>query len=78
MCFHVVDVHGYKVRRAFKKQKREDSASPHKGGKMDRKEKAKRGRPVEKPMPERIPDTPQNIARAMFTVPGDIAIRASD
>ncbi len=28
---------------------------------MDRKAKAKRGRPVEKPMLERIPDTPENI-----------------
>ena len=25
-----------------------------------------RGRPVEKPMPERIPDTPENIAAAFF------------
>ena len=35
---------------------------------MDRKEKAKRGRPVEKPMPGRIPDTPENFARSMFRV----------
>ncbi len=28
-----------------------------------------RGRPVEKPMPERIPDTPENIARAIMQGP---------
>ena len=28
-----------------------------------------RGRPVEYPMPERIPDTPENIARAIVTTP---------
>ena len=28
-----------------------------------------RGRPVEKPMPEPIPDTPENIARALLTTP---------
>ena len=35
---------------------------------MPAKKELKRGRPVEKPMPERIPDTPENIARAMFRV----------
>ena len=28
-----------------------------------------RGRPVEKPMPEMIPDTPENVARALVTTP---------
>ena len=28
-----------------------------------------RGRPVEKPMPEPIPDTPENVARALLTTP---------
>ena len=28
-----------------------------------------RGRPVKKPMPEPIPDTPENIARALLTTP---------
>ena len=28
-----------------------------------------RGRPVEKPMPEPIPDTAENIARALLTTP---------
>ena len=27
--------------------------------------KPQRGRPVEKPMPDRIPDTPQNVAKAL-------------
>ena len=31
--------------------------------------KRTRGRPVEKPMPEPIPDTPENIARALLTTP---------
>ena len=31
--------------------------------------KPKRGRPVTKPMPELIPDTPDNIARAVLTSP---------
>jgi hypothetical protein len=37
---------------------------------MDRNEKAKRsrGRPIEKPMPGKIPDSPENIARAVFAV----------
>ena len=30
---------------------------------------APRGRPVEKQMPEPIPDTPENIARALLTTP---------
>ena len=30
--------------------------------------KARRGRPVTKPMPERIPDTPENVAKALFRV----------
>ena len=29
----------------------------------------KRGRPVERPMPEPIPDTPENIMRAILTTP---------
>ena len=33
------------------------------------KKPAKRGRPVEHPMPELIPDTPENIARALVTSP---------
>ena len=31
--------------------------------------KRSRGRPVEKPMPEPIPDTPENIARAIVRGP---------
>lgn len=31
--------------------------------------KLQRGRPVEKPMPEPIPDTPENIARALVNSP---------
>ena len=31
--------------------------------------KRPRGRPVTRPMPERIPDTPENIARALFATP---------
>ena len=30
---------------------------------------APRGRPVEKPMPEPIPDTPENVARALLSTP---------
>ena len=33
------------------------------------KPKRPRGRPVEKPMPEPIPDTPENIARACMQGP---------
>ena len=33
------------------------------------KPKRARGRPVEKPMPEPIPDTPENIARAIMAGP---------
>ena len=29
----------------------------------------KRGRPVEKPIPPLIPDTPENVARALLTTP---------
>ena len=29
----------------------------------------KRGRPVEKPIPAPIPDTPENVARALLTTP---------
>ncbi len=29
----------------------------------------KRGRPVEKPLPEPIPDTPENVARALVSSP---------
>ena len=32
-------------------------------------EKRSRGRPVEKPMPAPIPDTPENVARALVTTP---------
>ena len=35
---------------------------------MEQTTEVKRGRPVEKPMPERIPDSPENIAKAMFRV----------
>ena len=31
--------------------------------------KRTRGRPVEKPMPAPIPDTPENVARALLTTP---------
>ena len=33
------------------------------------KEKRSRGRPVEKPLPAPIPDTPENVARALLTTP---------
>ena len=33
------------------------------------KKPAPRGRPIEKPMPEPIPDTPENIARAIMRGP---------
>ena len=33
------------------------------------KTKRPRGRPVEKPMPEPIPDTPENIMRAILNTP---------
>ena len=32
-------------------------------------EKRGRGRPVEKEMPEPIPDTPENVARALLSTP---------
>ena len=32
-------------------------------------DKRKRGRPVKRTMPEPIPDTPENIARALVTSP---------
>ena len=32
-------------------------------------EKKPRGRPVEKPMPPPIPDTPENVARAIMQSP---------
>lgn len=35
---------------------------------MERSTEVKRGRPTEKPMPERILDSPENIAKAMFRV----------
>ena len=35
---------------------------------MPAKKEAKRGRPVEKHMPDRIPDTPENIAKNLFRV----------
>ena len=31
--------------------------------------KRSRGRPVEKPMPAAIPDTPENVARALVSTP---------
>ena len=31
--------------------------------------KRSRGRPVEKPLPDLIPDTPENVARALLTTP---------
>ena len=34
-----------------------------------KKGKKRRGRPVVKEWPERIPDTPENIARAVLTTP---------
>lgn len=37
--------------------------------KDDAKKPAKRGRPVEHPMPELIPDTPENVARAILNAP---------
>ena len=33
------------------------------------KKAVKRGRPVEKPMPASIPDTPENVARALVSTP---------
>lgn len=33
-----------------------------------KKPKRRRGRPA-RPMPERIPDTPENVARALMTTP---------
>ena len=35
----------------------------------DSTKKRGRGRPVEKPLPEPIPDTPENVARALLTTP---------
>lgn len=35
---------------------------------MKEKEKRKRGRPVVRKMPDKIDDTPENIAKAMFRV----------
>ena len=32
-------------------------------------EKRGRGRPVEKPLPDPIPDTPENVARALVSTP---------
>ena len=32
-------------------------------------QKRRRGRPVEKEMPEPIPDTPENVARALLSTP---------
>ena len=39
------------------------------GENMTEPKKRKRGRPVEKPMPDTIPDTPENIARACMQGP---------
>ena len=33
------------------------------------KKETKRGRPIKNTMPEPIPDTPENIARALLTTP---------
>ena len=35
----------------------------------DPTKKRGRGRPVEKPMPAPIPDTPENVARVLLTTP---------
>ena len=35
----------------------------------ERKQKRQRGRPVEYPMPEPIPDTPENIMKAILATP---------
>ena len=35
----------------------------------DSTKKRSRGRPVEKPMPAPIPDTPENVARALVSTP---------
>ena len=35
----------------------------------DDKEASPRGRPIKNTMPEPIPDTPENIARALLTTP---------
>ena len=32
-------------------------------------QKRTRGRPIEKPLPETIPDTPENVARALVNTP---------
>ena len=40
-----------------------------KGRQFMQKEKRKRGRPVVLKMPELIPDTPENIARAVLASP---------
>lgn len=37
--------------------------------KDDAKKPATRGRPVEHPMPELIPDTPENVAREILSAP---------
>ena len=37
--------------------------------KEQRDEKMRRGRPVTKTMPEPIPDTPENVARALLFTP---------
>ena len=36
---------------------------------MAKKPQRPRGRPVEHPMPDRIPDTPDNLARVILTTP---------
>lgn len=33
------------------------------------RKRRQRGRPVEKPLPEPIPDTPENVARALVSTP---------
>ena len=46
------------------------NAPMNKEGVVSKKpKKAKRGRPVEYPMPEPIPDTPENIMKAFLKTP---------
>ena len=47
----------------------DNSGQEMKGRQFMQKEKRKRGRPVVLKMPELIPDTPENIARAVITSP---------
>lgn len=38
-------------------------------GARSKKRKRRRGRPVTREMPEQIPDTPENVARAVLSTP---------